>query len=286
MRLPSSPWQVAHAKSCGPPRKKKIAFPSSKFSRIFGWSRLTAIVTPVDAQDQFNEAAMREQIDRQIAAGNGIFCGGTNGEFFALTESEKRSVAEVTMDQVAGRASVVGHVGEVSTAECVRVGRHIASLGVDAIAAITPWFVPLSQDDLHYHFSTIADALDVPVYLYNIPARTGNTITPETALRLAAHPNIAGIKDSAGTYESLTGFLNVAKQVPGFAVFNGPDSLIHQGFVDGCTGAVSGLADAVAKLKGVESVAVSAFSRADIVRHALVGRIVAAYDKKVAKPNA
>ena len=208
---------------------------------------LTAIVTPVDAQDQFNEAAMREQIDRQIAAGNGIFCGGTNGEFFALTESEKRSVAEVTMDQVAGRASVVGHVGEVSTAECVRVGRHIASLGVDAIAAITPWFVPLSQDDLHYHFSTIADALDVPVYLYNIPARTGNTITPETALRLAAHPNIAGIKDSAGTYESLTGFLNVAKQVPGFAVFNGPDSLIHQGFVDGCTGAVSGLANVAAR---------------------------------------
>ena len=205
---------------------------------------LTAIITPVDGADQFNEAAFREQIERQIAAGNGIFCGGTNGEFFALTESEKRRVAEVAMEQVAGRVSVVGHVGEVSTAECVRAGRFIAGLGVDAIAAITPWFVPLSQDDLHYHFSTIADALDVPVYLYNIPARTGNTIAPETARRLAAHPNIAGIKDSAGTYESLTGFINVAREIDGFAVFNGPDSLIHQGFVDGCAGAVSGLANA------------------------------------------
>ena len=208
---------------------------------------LTAIITPVDAEDRFNATAFREQVERQIAAGNGIFCGGTNGEFFALTEAEKRSVAEVAMELVAGRVPVVGHVGEVSTAECVRAGRFIAGLGVDAIAAITPWFVPLSQDDLYYHFSTIADALEVPVYLYNIPARTGNTIAPDTARRLAAHPNIAGIKDSAGTYESLTGFINVAKEIEGFAVFNGPDSLIHQGFVDGCAGAVSGLANVAAR---------------------------------------
>lgn len=205
---------------------------------------LTAIITPMDAEDRFAEAPFREQIDRQVNAGNGIFCGGTNGEFFALTEGEKRRVAEVAMEQVAGRASVVGHVGEVSTAECIRAGREIARLGVDAVAAITPWFVPLSEDELHGHFSAIADALDVPVYLYNIPARTGNTIAPETAKRLAAHPNIAGIKDSAGSHESLSGFLKVAKEVPDFVVFNGPDSLIHQGFVEGCVGAVSGLANA------------------------------------------
>jgi len=204
---------------------------------------LTAIVTPVDAQDQFSEAAFREQIERQIAAGNGIFCGGTNGEFFALTEGEKRRVAEVAMEHTAGRVPVVGHVGEISTQECIRAGRDIARLGVDAVAAITPYFVPLTQDDLHYHFSAIADALDVPVYLYNIPARTGNTIEPETARRLAAHPNIAGIKDSAGSYESLQGFLKVAKETEGFTVFNGPDSLIHRGFVEGCAGAVSGLAN-------------------------------------------
>lgn len=204
---------------------------------------LTAIVTPVDDQDQFSEAAFREQIERQIAAGNGIFCGGTNGEFFALTDNEKRRVAEVAVEQIAGRVPVVGHVGENSTAECIRAGRGIARLGVDAVAAITPCFVPLTQDDLHYHFSTIADALDVPVYLYNIPARTGNAIVPETARRLAAHPNIAGIKDSAGSYESLNGFLQVARESEGFTVFNGPDSLIHRGFVEGCAGAVSGLAN-------------------------------------------
>ena len=204
---------------------------------------LTAIVSPVDADDRFNETAFREQVERQLAAGNGIFCGGTNGEFFALTESERLAVAETTVDQVRGRAPVVGHVGENSTAECIRMGRRIAAMGVDAVAAITPNFVPLTQDELAWHFTAIADALDLPVYLYNIPARTGNTITPETALRLSAHPRIAGIKDSAGTYESLKGFIDAARQADDFAVFNGPDSLIHQGFVDGCAGCVSGLAN-------------------------------------------
>ena len=211
------------------------------FKKIAGV--LTAIVTPVDANDCFNEKSFREQIERQLSAGNGIFCGGTNGEFFALTESERLAVAETTVDQVSGRAPVVGHVGENSTAECIRMGKRIAAMGVDAVAAITPNFVPLSQDDLVWHFTTVADALDVPVYLYNIPARTGNTIAPETALRLAAHPRIVGIKDSAGTYESLKGFIDAARQAEDFAVFNGPDSLIHQGFVEGCAGAVSGLAN-------------------------------------------
>lgn len=204
---------------------------------------LTAIVSPVDADDRFNEKAFREQIERQLAAGNGIFCGGTNGEFFALTEAERLAVAETTVDQVRGRAPVVGHVGENSTAECIRTGRRIAAMGVDAVAAITPNFVPLSQDDLVWHFTAIADALDLPVYLYNIPARTGNTITPETALRLSSHPRIAGIKDSAGSYESLKGFIDAARQAEDFVVFNGPDSLIHQGFVEGCAGCVSGLAN-------------------------------------------
>jgi len=202
---------------------------------------LTAIVSPMDAEDRLEEKALREQVERQLAAGNGIFCGGTNGEFFALTEAERLAVAEVCVDQVKGRAPVVGHVGENSTAEGIRMGRRIAAMGVDAVAAITPNFVPLTQDELAWHFTQIADALDVPVYLYNIPARTGNTIAPETALRLAAHPRIAGIKDSAGSYDSLKGFMDAARRAGDFVVFNGPDSLIHQGFMDGCAGCVSGL---------------------------------------------
>ncbi|CAM6223420.1 TPA: dihydrodipicolinate synthase family protein [Klebsiella aerogenes] len=204
---------------------------------------LTAIVTPFTASGELNLPALRQQVERQLAAGNGIFCGGTNGEFFVLNEAEKIAVAETCVEAVAGRAPVVAHIGEVSARETIRLGQQIAKSGVDAVSVITPWFVPLKQDELVSHYTAIADALSVPVFLYNIPARTGNTIEPQTARQLAAHGNIIGIKDSAGSYESLKGFLDAVKDIDGFNVLNGPDSLIHQGFVDGCSACISGLAN-------------------------------------------
>lgn len=208
---------------------------------------LTAIVTPFDNDGAFNPAALRTQINRQLSAGNGIFCGGTNGEFFVLNEQEKVAVTATCVDEVAGRANVVAHIGEISTRETIRLGKQIEKLGVDAVSVITPYFVPLKQQELISHYTAIADALSVPVFLYNIPARTGNTLEPQTVRTLADHPNIIGIKDSAGSYESLSGFLNAVKGVANFNVLNGPDSLIHQGFVDGCSACISGLANVAPK---------------------------------------
>lgn len=208
---------------------------------------LTAIVTPFDSEGAFNAAALRRQINRQLDAGNGIFCGGTNGEFFVLNEQEKVNVTATCVDEVAGRANVVAHIGEISTRETIRLGKQIEKLGVDAVSVITPYFVPLKQNELISHYTAIADALSVPVFLYNIPARTGNTLEPQTVKTLAAHPNIIGIKDSAGSYESLSSFLNAVKDIENFNVLNGPDSLIHQGFVDGCSACISGLANVAPK---------------------------------------
>lgn len=208
---------------------------------------LTAIVTPFTAEGDYNEAAMRVQIQRQLAAGNGIFCGGTNGEFFVLNEQEKLAVSQTCVDEVAGNAFVVAHVGEISTRETIRLGKQVAALGVDAVSVITPYFVPLKQEELIAHYEAVADALNVPVFLYNIPARTGNTLAPATVRKLAAHPNIIGIKDSAGSYESLSGFLQAAEGIENFDVLNGPDSLIHQGFVEGCSACISGLANVAPK---------------------------------------
>ncbi|WP_034912346.1 dihydrodipicolinate synthase family protein [Erwinia sp. 9145] len=208
---------------------------------------LTAIVTPFTADGDYNEPAMRVQIQRQLAAGNGIFCGGTNGEFFVLNADEKLAVARTCIEEVGGKAPVVAHIGEISTRETLRLGKKIAALGVDAVSVITPWFVPLKQEELIAHYEEVADALEVPIFLYNIPVRTGNTLQPETVRTLAAHPNIIGIKDSAGSYESLSGFLQVANGIDNFDVLNGPDSLIHQGFVDGCSACISGLANVAPK---------------------------------------
>lgn len=204
---------------------------------------LTAIVTTFDHDGAYKASPMRQQIRRQLQAGNGIFCGGTNGEFFVLNEQEKLAVTETCVDEVAGKANVVAHIGEISTRETIRLGKQVAKLGVDAVSVITPYFVPLKQEELIAHYRAVADALEVPVFLYNIPARTGNTLQPETVRTLAAHPNIIGIKDSAGSYESLSGFLQAAEGIDHFNVLNGPDSLIHQGFVDGCSACISGLAN-------------------------------------------
>lgn len=204
---------------------------------------LTAIVTPFDEEGGLNVQSLKEQVNRQLAAGNGIFCGGTNGEFFVLNEQEKITVTAACVEEVAGRANVVAHIGEIATRETIRLGKQIEKLGVDAVSVITPYFVPLKQNELINHYTAVADALSVPVFLYNIPARAGNTLEPQTVRVLAEHPNIIGIKDSAGSYESLSGFLNAVKDIDNFDVLNGPDSLIHRGFVEGCSACISGLAN-------------------------------------------
>jgi len=200
-----------------------------------------AIVTPFDAQESVAEAALRRQVARQAKAGNGVFCGGTNGEFYTLSFTEKVRVAEICVEAAAGTTGVLAHIGEISTHQTIALGKAIQRLGVKAVSAITPSFIACSQDELEGHYRRVADALDVPVYPYNIPARTGNTIAPETAARLADHPNIVGIKDSEGSKASLDGFLAVAAGRDDFDVLVGPDSLVLHGLQNGAAGSISGL---------------------------------------------
>ena len=204
---------------------------------------LTAIVTPFDPAGEVCAQRLRAQVQRQIKYSNGIFCNGTNGEFFVLSLAEKLRVTETCVDEVKGLVPVVAHIGEISTRSTISLGKAVAAMGVDAVSVISPYFVPLKQSELIYHYSAVADAVPAPVYLYNIPGRTGNTIEPATAAKLAEHPNIIGIKDSAGSYESLRGFLDAAKGIQNFDVLSGPDHLAHQGFLDGCSACISGLAN-------------------------------------------
>lgn len=200
-----------------------------------------AIVTPFDTDEKVSVPALERQVDRQAKAGNGVFCAGTNGEFYALSFEEKVKVAETCMKAAKGRVPVLAHIGEISTQQTIALGKVIERLGVKAVSAITPSFIACSQDELIGHYRKVADALSVPVYLYNIPARTGNTLQPETARTLAQHPNIIGIKDSAGSQESLDAFLAIARERDDFDVLVGPDSLILHGLKNGAAGCISGL---------------------------------------------
>ncbi|WP_448192639.1 dihydrodipicolinate synthase family protein [Azospirillum sp. sgz301742] len=200
-----------------------------------------AIVTPFDGDERIDVAALRKQVKRQASAGNGVFCAGTNGEFYALSFEEKLQVAETSVEAADGRVPVLAHIGEISTHQTIALGKAVQGLGVKAVSAITPSFIACSQAELADHYRRVADALTVPLYLYNIPARTGNTLEPQTARILADHPNIIGIKDSAGSQESLDAFLAVARERDDFDVLVGPDSLVLHGLRNGATGCISGL---------------------------------------------
>ncbi|WP_313592432.1 dihydrodipicolinate synthase family protein [Agrobacterium cavarae] len=207
-----------------------------------------ALVTCFNEDETINFEATRAQVRRQVEAGNNIMCAGTNGDFSALTFDEKVKLAEAVVDEVNGQVDVIVNAGMPATFETLKLAREFDRIGVNAIAVITPFFIACTQDGLIRHFSTVADAVKTPIYLYDIPARTQNHIEPETARTLSAHGNIAGIKDSGGAKETLEAYLAVARDVPGFEVYSGPDHLVLWSLQNGAAGCISGLGNALPKV--------------------------------------
>ncbi|MFC3690951.1 dihydrodipicolinate synthase family protein [Chenggangzhangella methanolivorans] len=207
-----------------------------------------ALVTCFDDKEAIDYAATRAQVRRQVEAGNNIMCAGTNGDFTALTFEEKVRLTEEVVDEVGGKARVIVNAGMPATYETVLLAREFDRIGVDGVAVITPFFIECTQDGLVRHFSTVADAITTPVYLYDIPARTQNHIEPDTARALARHGNIAGIKDSGGAQATLEAYLAVSKEAEGFDVYSGPDSLVLWAFQNGAKGCISGLGNVMPKV--------------------------------------
>lgn len=220
-----------------------------------------ALVTCFNEDETINYEATRAQVSRQVAAGNNIMCAGTNGDFTALTFEEKVRLTEEVVDEVGGRVKVIVNAGMPATFETIKLARQFDRIGVDGIAVITPFFIACTQDGLIRHFSTVADAVKTPVYLYDIPARTQNHIEPETARKLADHGNIAGIKDSGGAQQTLEAYLQVSKEVQGFEVYSGPDHLVLWSLQNGAAGCISGLGNA---MPDVLANILNAFNRGDI----------------------
>jgi 4-hydroxy-tetrahydrodipicolinate synthase len=235
-----------------------------------------ALVTCFNDDETVNYAATRAQVRRQVAAGNNIMCAGTNGDFTALTFNEKVRLCGEVVDEVSGKAKVIVNAGMPATFETILLAREFAGIGVDGIAVITPFFIDVTQDGLVRHFSAVADAVATPIYLYDIPARTQNHIEPETAEALAAHGNIAGIKDSGGAQETLGQYLQVGRDVPGFEVYSGPDHLVHWAFRNGAKGCISGLGNV---MPDTLAAIVTAFNAGDEARAEAAQSAFAAFRK-------
>lgn len=204
---------------------------------------IAALVTPITMDEQINETELRNQVNRQIEAGvHGLFCLGTNGENYILSQAEKLEIIRIVVDENKGRLPVYAGTGCVGTKETIELSQKAKELGVDALSVITPYFAAISQDELYTHFKAVAEAVDLPVVLYNIPARTGNNLDYTTVARLAEIPNIVAVKDSSGNFDNILRYLE-ATDPASFAVLSGNDSLILWTLLAGGTGGISGIAN-------------------------------------------
>lgn len=204
----------------------------------------TALVTPFTSEGDIDEARLRDLVDFQVAGKvEGIVPCGTTGESATMTPDERLRVIEVVYEQAAGRAAVLAGAGGNATHEVAGFARRVAAVGVDGILSVVPYYNKPTPDGLHRHFSTIADAVDVPVVLYNVPGRTSTNMRPETVLRLAEHERIVGVKEASG---SLAQTMEIVAHAPdGFRVLSGEDDLTLAIVAVGGDGVISVVANEI-----------------------------------------
>jgi 4-hydroxy-tetrahydrodipicolinate synthase len=198
----------------------------------------TALVTPFMADGAVDYPALRALVDWQVAEGIDflVVCGST-GEAQTLDEAERQRVVAAVAEGAAGRVPVMAGATSNDTAYAIEEAKRMCRIGIDYVLSATPYYNRPSQDGLYRHFSAVADASTKPVCLYNVPGRTAVNLRPGTALRLANHPNVMGIKEASGDLKQVMEVLR--ERPPGFAVLSGDDWLTLPVIISGGDGLVS-----------------------------------------------
>ncbi|MEQ3305940.1 4-hydroxy-tetrahydrodipicolinate synthase [Fusobacterium varium] len=205
---------------------------------------IVPLLTPMNDDETINEKELRNQVNRQIESGiHALFPLGTNGEAYILSREEKKQVLKIVVDEAKGRVPVYGGTGCISTKETIELSLKAKEIGVDVLSIITPSFAAASQDELYEHYKEVAKAVDLPIVLYNIPARTGNALAPATVEKLSKIPNIVGVKDSSGNFDNMLQYIEKTRYRKDFAVLSGNDSLILWCLLAGGRGGIAGCAN-------------------------------------------
>lgn len=203
---------------------------------------IAAMSTPFFQDETLNEQELRNQVERLIGAGlHGIFALGTNGENYAMDFAEKVKIMEIVIDQAAHRVPIYIGTGCVTTKETVALTRKAAELGAECASVVSPWFAANTQDGLYKHYKAVAECSDLPVLIYNMPARTGVNVHYKTVEKLARIPNIVGIKDSSGNFDNMQRYLESCGDR--ISVLSGNDSLILPCLLAGGHGGISGISN-------------------------------------------
>ena len=181
-----------------------------------------ALVTPFKDDESLDEAKLKELIEFQIDGGtHGIVPCGTTGESPSLSEEEHDRVIEITVDTVNGRVPIIAGTGSNSTARTLRATEHAKHAGADAALIVTPYYNKPNQQGLYAHYMKIADSVDLPIIIYNVPPRCGTDILSDTVAQLADHPNIVGLKEATGELKRSSELVSMCPD--DFVVLSGDD---------------------------------------------------------------
>jgi len=199
---------------------------------------LVALVTPFDSANAVDYPALERLIEFHVDAGSdGLVIAGTTGESATLTRSEHVELIERAAEMAAGRLTVIAGTGSNSTAQTVDLSKAVGGAAIDAYLVVVPYYNKPTQEGLYRHFATVADAVDKPVILYNVPGRTVADLSAETTGRLAAHDNIVAIKDATGDMQRLLDIRAVVSD--DFGLLSGDDFTVRSFIENGGHGVIT-----------------------------------------------
>lgn len=200
---------------------------------------IAALVTPFKTDGSIDFKAFDALLDFHAANGtNGVVVCGTTGETPTLSESEDAEMFHHAVERVAGRMTVIAGTGSNSTQSCIKYTQNAVEAGVDAVLVVGPYYNKPTSKGMYLHFSELAKNIEVPIILYNVPGRTGSSIKPDVAIKLAKdHKNIVGIKEASGNIANISYLIQHRPE--GFHVYSGDDSISMLCNLLGADGCVS-----------------------------------------------
>lgn len=203
---------------------------------------IVAIVTPFNQDGSVNFSKLGELVDWQIQNGtDGIVALGTTGESATMTDEEDDAVCEYVLKRVNGRIPVIAGSGSNCTASMLDKSLRYQAMGAQGLLIIAPYYNKTNEEGMYRHFATVVDAVDIPCILYNVPGRTGCSISEGVVKRLAGHPNVMGIKEASG---NMSYACKIARYLgPDFAMYSGNDDITVPILSIGGSGVISVLAN-------------------------------------------
>ena len=207
-----------------------------------------ALITPLKKDGSVDEQRIRELVEFQITNGiEAILPAGTTGESATLSHAEHHQVMEIVLDQTNHRVPVIVGAGSNSTREAISLSVHAKSIGADGVLSVGPYYNKPTQEGFFRHYAAIAEAVDIPIIVYNVPGRTGSNIAAETTLRMAEEiPNVAAVKEASGNISQIMEILRGRPE--DFAVYSGDDQIAFSVVALGGDGVISVVANQTPKL--------------------------------------